>query len=622
MLQVHQRLGDYEIVRPLGKGGMGEVYEAQQFSPRRRVALKVLAPWLSADPDALRRFWREAEVPAQLDHPNIVRIIATGQTEDGIAYYTMQLVRGVSLAEMIRRTRETPPPTVSHCQSAEETPSLAQAEPESADFALSPYGEGTPPLGREYLHNRYRAVARIGAAVARALAFAHQQGFVHRDLKPSNLMVDHHDQVYVVDFGLTRALEGDGLGSLSGLLTGTPSYMSPEQADGKPVEPPSDIYSLGVTLYELVTRGISPYGADRHNKLAVLGRIRAGQQMPLRGVAADVPAPLERIILKAMSFRPELRYADGAQLAADLEHFLHGSVDMPPVRDASRKRVKRTVLIATAVALLAIVGLFCYWDKLLGVTETSGEGVAPTPAPAPIQARNEPSADKPALPHILVERPWRMPINLFTRLPVEPLWAKQLADPGTYFPAPEQLNLATTTRGARYLLALDDDPQRRWFEFSVEMMTIPTAPRGMNHLGAFIGWHAEPVDRGARINPYLSVDLDKEHRQFRIRCHYTIKAAREGEGSVGGTISPPAPQESVALSRPGPWHCVRIRVVDNRITVIADEAEAVEIDPTRLQTVNAVFGSLNPRGALGIWTSSDAAFRNAQITALPAGNAP
>ena len=101
MLQVHQRLGDFEILRLLGKGGMGEVYEAQQLNPRRRVALKVLAPWLSRDDDALRRFWREAEVPAQLDHPGIVRIIATGKTTDGQAYYTMQLVRGISLSRLI-----------------------------------------------------------------------------------------------------------------------------------------------------------------------------------------------------------------------------------------------------------------------------------------------------------------------------------------------------------------------------------------------------------------------------------------------------------------------------------------------------------------------------------------
>src|SRR5438067_9980897 len=103
MLQAHQRVGEFEIVRLLGAGGMGEVYEAEQDRPRRRVALKVLAPWVAQNPNTLGRFWREAEIPAQLDHPGIVRIISTGH-EDGVAYYTMNLVQGVSLADMIRQT--------------------------------------------------------------------------------------------------------------------------------------------------------------------------------------------------------------------------------------------------------------------------------------------------------------------------------------------------------------------------------------------------------------------------------------------------------------------------------------------------------------------------------------
>src|SRR5205809_714790 len=106
VLQIHDRLGDFEILRLLGKGGMGEVYEARQFNPDRRVALKVLAPWLACDEDALQRFWREAQVPANLDHPGIVRIITTGKTP--VAYYTMHLVRGISLAEMVRKASLTP----------------------------------------------------------------------------------------------------------------------------------------------------------------------------------------------------------------------------------------------------------------------------------------------------------------------------------------------------------------------------------------------------------------------------------------------------------------------------------------------------------------------------------
>src|SRR5262249_5347734 len=138
----HQRLGDFEILRLLGKGGMGEVYEAQQLNPPRPVALKVLAPWLSHDDEALERFWREAAVPARLDHPGVVRIIATGRTEDGTAYYAMQLVRGLSLAEFIRRAAAgpaTPEATVSAAASAVETPSR------STEDAPSVSGPPTDP---------------------------------------------------------------------------------------------------------------------------------------------------------------------------------------------------------------------------------------------------------------------------------------------------------------------------------------------------------------------------------------------------------------------------------------------------------------------------------------------
>src|SRR5262249_49143473 len=112
MLQVHHRLGDFEIIRLLGKGGMGEVYEAQQLNPPRRVALKVLAPWLADNEESLQRFWREAAVPAQLDHPNTVRIIPTGKDPEGRVYYAMHLVRGIPLAALIKRGNESLPPTV------------------------------------------------------------------------------------------------------------------------------------------------------------------------------------------------------------------------------------------------------------------------------------------------------------------------------------------------------------------------------------------------------------------------------------------------------------------------------------------------------------------------------
>src|SRR5262249_9106465 len=154
------------------RGGMGEVYEAQQWNPPRRVALKVLAPWLAEDEEILQRFWREAAVPAQLDHPSIVRIISTGKTDEGLAFFTMQLIRGLSLAQLIERATAPEPlteaqPTVSESVPPQDTPSPGR--PTKPPGPL-PVDDPAPPVLRKYLQDRYAVVARLGAQAARALA--------------------------------------------------------------------------------------------------------------------------------------------------------------------------------------------------------------------------------------------------------------------------------------------------------------------------------------------------------------------------------------------------------------------------------------------------------------------
>jgi serine/threonine protein kinase len=616
MLQAHHRLGEFEIVRLLGKGGMGEVYEAQQDSPRRRVALKVLAPWLAENEEALARFWREAEVPAQLNHPHIVRIISTGQTE-GVAYYTMHLVQGISLAEMIRSSRSLCAPTVSQPDQLEQTPSAAA--PPAAAHEEAPDGgavEGIPSLCLAYLDDRYRALARIGVMVARALAYAHSRGCVHRDLKPANIMVDQHDHAYVMDFGLTRALEPDGVYSTPGNITGTPWYMSPEQARGETVDHRSDIYSLGVTLYELATQGTGPYPGTRQRREAVLAQVEAGQLLPLRSLAPNIPPALERIILKAMSYRPQRRHADAGQLAQDLERFLEqpspsttGQGDQPPQRRSKAK------LLGGAFALLALAALGVF------IARGGIGGTAPPPGKGDVgntSDENELAVPK-DYPDQLRNRPWKVSQALFT-VEHAPVWHRSLAGTGQFMRQSDRLGLTSPSKDEHpTLIALDDDPKRRWFEFAVEV-NAPLDQRGKYRPGVFFGWRKT-------TSRFFVVEVD-EHPLGA----YPNGVARIGTLRLieGGGAEPPSSdfrwlvgeKGLVPLPKNQDWHHLLVRAVDDRITLTVDGLNSSHFTMDWLgQNHPDDVVSLNPRGALGIWAFNApfAVFRNASVTALPSG---
>ena len=172
MLQPQQLLGDFHIIRLLGKGGMGEVYEAEQLQPKRHVALKVLAPWLAANDQALQRFWREANVPAQLDHPGIVRIFSTGKTANDVAYYTMHLVRGISLAQLLKLTQELPLTSTKPLGKVHEATPTGGATPDLEEQPAGGDEGGLPPIAADYMSGRFRTLARIGAMAGRVLASA------------------------------------------------------------------------------------------------------------------------------------------------------------------------------------------------------------------------------------------------------------------------------------------------------------------------------------------------------------------------------------------------------------------------------------------------------------------
>lgn len=291
-------LGDFRLLGEIGRGGMGVVYEAEQISLRRRVALKVLPLAATLDIRQLQRFENEARAAALLHHPHIVPVFAVG-CERGVHYYAMQLIAGRTLAAVIDDLKQTPLPALP----------VAETVPEATAWTHQSV------TGRAF----FRHVARLGKQAAEALEYAHQMGVVHRDIKPANLLLDPQGSLWVTDFGLARFQASPVLTS-PGDLVGTLRYMSPEQAAGQPViDPRSDVYSLGATLYELLTQQPA---FDATSRAECLRQILEDDPTPPRRLNRAVPAELEIVVLKAMAKVPEDRYASAKELADDLERYL------------------------------------------------------------------------------------------------------------------------------------------------------------------------------------------------------------------------------------------------------------------------------------------------------------
>ncbi len=333
-LQDGTPLGDYRLLREIGRGGMGIVYEAEQLSLGRRIALKVLPFALTLDPRQLQRFKNEARAAAQLHHQHIVPVYAVG-SERGVHFYAMQYIEGQSLAEVIRDLRQQATPLgLASRQSLPERPdyeastgtytpreeaaSMVSSVPQAAETVKS-----ISALATSYSADSrgfYRTVARLGIQAAEALEHAHEYGVIHRDIKPGNLMVDAHGHLWITDFGLAL-FQTDASLTQSGDLLGTLRYMSPEQASGQriSIDHRTDIYSLGATLYELLTRR-PPF--EGNNRQTLLHQILNDEPQPLRNFQKSIPVELETILLKAMAKSPTERYATAREFADDLSRFL------------------------------------------------------------------------------------------------------------------------------------------------------------------------------------------------------------------------------------------------------------------------------------------------------------
>jgi dienelactone hydrolase/predicted Ser/Thr protein kinase len=305
--------GKYRILGELARGGMGVVYRAEDLKLKRTVALKFLSPELTLEPEARERFVHEAQAASELDHPNICTIHEIDETEAGQMYIAMAYYRGESLREKIKRG----------------------------------------PVGVE-------EALGLTLQLARGLDKAHQRGIVHRDIKPANILVTEDGLVKIVDFGLARLARGTRV-TRTGTTLGTVAYMSPEQAQGQEVDRRTDLWSLGVVLYEMLT-GQLPFKGEREASL--LYAIVHEQPQRLKSVKPEVPPDLERIVQRALEKKPEARYSSGGELLKDLQGYqesLRISEAGPLNLRWLLRRARNPRVAIPALMFLLAIGLLGHW---------------------------------------------------------------------------------------------------------------------------------------------------------------------------------------------------------------------------------------------------------------------
>jgi tetratricopeptide (TPR) repeat protein/predicted Ser/Thr protein kinase len=314
------QLGDFRLIRELGRGGMGVVYEAEQISNSGLVALKMLPRHAGLSARQLARFQIEAQVASVLNHPHIVPILAVG-CDQGIHYFAMRFIDGPSLADVLRE----------------------QPTERGHRAGLAP-----------------REAARVALQAALALDHAHGMGILHRDIKPANLLRDRQQHVWVTDFGLAH-FQGVSDLTTTGETPGTLRYMSPEQAAGQRIlDPRTDVYGLGVTLYEMLTARPAFDASDRH---ALLRQIAESEPIAPRNLDARISRDLETIVLKAMAKEPDQRYATADSLARDLTRYLSGLpvlAERPGLADRAfqwSKRHHRALMAGGALLVVLAIGL-------------------------------------------------------------------------------------------------------------------------------------------------------------------------------------------------------------------------------------------------------------------------
>jgi eukaryotic-like serine/threonine-protein kinase len=360
--------GRYRLEASIGTGGMAEVFRGQDTTLDRQVAIKVLAPQFARDPSFVERFRREAQAAARLNHPNIVNVYDTG-VDDDTNYIVMEYVEGRTLAEYL-----------------------------AGGGRLAP-----------------AKAAEIAEKVAEALAAAHAQGVIHRDIKPANIMVTRDGRVKVMDFGIARLVAGPDTVEQTAAVLGTAAYLSPEQAQGQTVDARSDLYSLGIVLYEMVT-GSPPFTGD--SAMAVAYKHVQETPLPPSSLNADVPPRLDAVVMRALAKNPANRYQSAGEFRDDLRRVIAGeeveatpllpvgagatqvisrpppTAVLPPTDPDEGRKAWMWVLIAAVILLILGGGAYLLATSLLGnepaakVTVPNVVGMSFEEASAALTAKN------------------------------------------------------------------------------------------------------------------------------------------------------------------------------------------------------------------------------------------
>ncbi|HFD38987.1 MAG TPA: serine/threonine protein kinase [Anaerolineae bacterium] len=398
-------LGNYQVMEELGRGGMAVVYRAYQSSLNRYVAIKILPPQLSANREFVERFQREARAAAGLRHPNIVVIHDVGHDE-GIYYIVMELLEGRTLKQLIERE--------------------GRLSPERAAHIIEQVGD--------------------------ALDYAHQRGFIHRDVKPSNIFIGPQDRVTLTDFGIAKAASEAQQLTREGMLMGTPEYMSPEQATGAKVDYRTDLYALGVVLYQMLV-GRTPFrGTTPH---ATLHAVIYEPPPPPRQINPYISPAVEQVVLRAMAKRPEHRYQSGAEMAHALKKALAAPatparqpviapVTVPPPPRPVEPPPARSSPLLWVLAALAFVLILAL--GVLLVLAFAGKGtptpIAPTATVAIVWKTATPL---PGVAATATLQPTAPP-SAATQAPTAPPTARPTSPPNTQAPSPTPVPPTRTPR--------------------------------------------------------------------------------------------------------------------------------------------------------------------------------